>query len=705
MTRRRRRWKRAAPASRRRAAASLGDVFAAGRRVWSGPLGLFLLLATAIHAGAAVLVLSLVPTRVSPSDVLRKGVYLRKIVLKERGRRVVREMADRVTMPPPPADPEHFAAQAMQTSLTTDIEKVVGNLLDVSVTKRLAGKVASTLRDELAAAARDIVGGKLSEAELKQLQESFRRRAHDEALKALKDYRVETQTRRAAMETTDWYEQEVSPVLFTNVHLEMYGYNRPSNGPVLWYTTWAGGRGTPRWHDLASLDKLSRLKLRWLQELLNKVHGLEGHRAPKQVPPLQPPSPQQARHMANQLRRIYNLSRGGKRGGRIYPPWRDFIYGGKYYCGAIQEFYPHKEKEIRKVADELEVLWKQAFARADSYLRKAEAGAAAGELAAPQKGAVEAVEAILGRSKTLWPDHHVYRDCCIINHALRLEVLGDTALQKKLHKRFEDQMVETLSGLIRDYAEGQYLLGIIKHDDSVEKALAKFPHTVLPLVRRDVRKLLPFRKFQRIICYPYKHRSPITGRRCPPTERQYQADRKAMAEAIQRHPELAEYAAHRRRILRERFELAVHNVAGAGSGSGPADQAGAAGRLGPAGGAALSVQRCRRRAGVVRPAARLRQPVAARARPAGQGGPPAPAAQRLGPPGHPAGGALPLQGLPALRSHPLPAQAAPAGRRPVRLGPDTPPDADPRLRPPPTEKARAYPAVRRLELPGILLRL
>jgi hypothetical protein len=573
----RRKWTRTPPGRRGTAAAALGDLF-------QRPRPSFLVLG--VLAGSAVCHLALVPLlgvgRGKSLEDLEatENAYLRKVLQKRRAAAVSRQVSGKITMPPPPEDPEEFVSKTMDASLGTDIDKVIGDMLDVEVTSQIRAKVSASLKEELRAAARKIAEKKLSQKEIQDLQEAFRRKAHEAALGALKEYRIETQVKRAAVSTTRWYEESVGPVLFTNLRHELYGRPSWNVGPRIWYTTWPGGNGNPRWHDLRSLKELSyrredlhELIKGWIRADRDDRYKIKAKKDAKGrtfikdhkgrnlyvVHEAWPgPNLAQARLLKRRLHAIYNRTRGGYKNQETVPSWNDYIYESKVSCGVLQEFHPHRTENVRPVLDKLDALWKRAFARVAEYLRLEEDRVEESEIRPVHQDCFDTLKQILEESAKLYPEHHAERDYRRINHALRLEVLRDPDLQTKCYREWVEQMTTTLEALIRDYAEGQFLEGIIKRDGTVEEALEKFPGQILPLVRRDVLRLLPEDKFKRIIFYPYKHRSPITNDRQPPSDAQYKEDHEVVEKL--KTPDRKAYADARRKLLRSYVERSVGKV-------------------------------------------------------------------------------------------------------------------------------------------------
>ena len=566
----RRKWVRTAAAKRAPAAASLRDVF----RTRRAEKILLVLLLVSLAAHAVVLPVMGYRQAAEGDQVASvEDAYLNRIQQKERAKVVSKDLVGRITMPPPPDDPETFVSKTMADSLSGDIKNVIGNLLDVSISEKIAGKVSASLKDELNAAAQKIAEQKLSQKEIADLQEDFRRKAHGAAQVALQEYRVETQVERAAVSTTQWYEEKVAQVLFTNLKHEMYRRPGWNAGPQIWYRTWSGGNDTPGWHDLRSTE-----------DLKNKLEAIErviyGHKEPYRDPATgrgvrdektgkakwvlleywPGPNLEQASTLKKGMLDIYNRSMGGYKNQEVIPSWNDHLYKGAYSYGLIDEFYPHKEPVIRQQIAGVEALWQKVFQHLSEYVELAEGNAGVEEMKRPQQAFLAAAEELLKEAQKLFPDGRVEQDARLINRALLLEQLRNPALQEQHHKRWLEEMEKTLWPLVQTYAEGQFKEGIIKHDGSVEEALKAFPEQILPLIKHDIERLLPRDMFNRIIFYPYIYTSPITDERVPPSDDDYKGAVAAMDGALKRSPQLAEYAAKRRELLRDHFAAAVTNV-------------------------------------------------------------------------------------------------------------------------------------------------
>ena len=104
--------------------------------------------------------------------------YQKKISAAKTAKVISREIQKRITMPPPPPDPEELINDTLSKELSSDLSKIVGDLLDVNVKDKLTRQVAASLKDELAIAAKDIAAGKYTEEEIKNLHQKLKYKAH-----------------------------------------------------------------------------------------------------------------------------------------------------------------------------------------------------------------------------------------------------------------------------------------------------------------------------------------------------------------------------------------------------------------------------------------------------------------------------------------------------------------------------------------------
>jgi hypothetical protein len=558
----RRKWRRVPPEHRRAAARELDTLFVPRRGSW----------VIAITLGASLLLHG-----VTAPFLLRGGAgasdrieaneasYLARVMQKERARQISREVKNRITMPPPPPDPEAVVSETLTRELASDVEKVVGNLLEAHVTENLADYVKTNLKDELAQAAKHIADGELSEDEIQQLQEEMKRKAHELTVKALRKHRIKTQVKRAQISVTRWYEEDVSSNLMKNIYYETF--LRPHKGAI-WDHAYAGkyfGQMGPNynWSQAKALEYLRKKR----GDLDRVERGLPGRGYSKEPLATWPkPSLELAEALRKELRNLYTWD----------PSWRAIVRGGvdrrksgthlvyKHRTqGLLEEFYPHREAEMRRAAEQVTELWKQALAAADTYVTAAEDERPAAELKKAQDGLLAAIRELRAGMGTLHRvDERAYR---LANSVARVRVLRGPE-RERVYKRLVDTLVDGLGPLIQDFAIEQFRDGIIKWDKSAEEAMEEFPKMVLPLLRRDVMRLFPKKRFDKLIFhgdYPDRgYKSPVTGRRRSwPSEADVTAGEKEFAALAAKVPGLTAYAEKRYDILAKHFEAGIDRVA------------------------------------------------------------------------------------------------------------------------------------------------
>ena len=530
----RRKWRRV-PIERRRAAGeTLGDLFAPPERAGKLLIGV-LLLSLIAHAG--LLPMLAVGRQTALDDLaVREDSYLQKVMQKQRARKISRDVKGRLTMPPPPPDPEAVISGTLSEALTTDIGKVVGNVADVKLTSRLADRVRSSLADELKAAARNIAQGEYSEEEIRKLHDQFRKKAHQVAVDELKTHRIETQVERASMSTKQWYEKDVSRVLMPNMHLVLF---RTPHYQV-WYSEF--GRRNPTMHwgrwgflGLGGYDR----KLRQLDQLVSAPGA---------------PGAEDAARLSGQLKAI----RGRQIFDGRFAQWYSWQTALGHY---IEDYHCHQADAVRaKHVGRLDGLWTAALAGAKAYKDQADAGAAPGELKAARAKAIAAAKQLAAAAgEVLVRDGRPYRD---INQAVRSRVLRGPA-REKMYTYLMDEWVAGLAPMIRDFARSQFKKGILVHKAGVDQAMKEFPKTIVPLLRRDLEAMFPKKEFDvRVFGMPYSnpYRSRVTGDSSPPSAADVRRDEAALAAALKRRPDLAAYADKRSEIIVRQLGEGIERV-------------------------------------------------------------------------------------------------------------------------------------------------
>jgi hypothetical protein len=565
----RRKWFRTPIEQRRAAAASLHDLFTRPSRLekW---IGAALAVSLGLHLLTVPVLLMTGPDtgRVAEAG----GAYLRKVLQKERAKKVSKEVQGRVTMPPPPENPEEIVENTFEQSLSGDVEKLIGNMLDEKVVKRLAKSVTVSLKDELARVSEDIVAGKMSEEEIRKLHEEFKKKAHDATMDELMKYREETQLERAEMSTTEWYEKEMSPTLLGNINHALLV--RRTHYAGLWYHVFCGRyAGWTRYRNWSGLrangylgDKIGRLQR--LRKGLVRRYAKEANAA------WPGPGKKQAEVLEKSLAALYNGTVHLSHGSVTYPSpsWKAVIYGdidrhnvgGTVHevhltDGILTEFWPHREEEMIPVAERLDGLWDRLFERVQAYRSEAEAGATTAKLTPLRDACFQTIDELCSEARKLRSEDG--RLLQQINWCVRVGVLtGD--MQDRMFQYWTDEMVDALAPLIRKIAKGQFEKGIIVHKAGVEEAMKEFTEKVIPMLRRDLMRMVSRRKFRRLVWVdsPTIYKTPGDEPTSVPDEKDIQKEKARLAVLLEEHPKLKPYARRRREINEQYFREAIENT-------------------------------------------------------------------------------------------------------------------------------------------------
>jgi len=525
----RRTWRRADPSRRAAAANSLADVFAPRRRRRLLP-GIILALSLAAHA--PLLLLSPGSAGGRAAAIATEDTYLRKVAQRQRARHVSKDLLGRITMPPAPPDPESVVTETLSAHIAGDIEKVIGKTLDVRVTDRLARGVTDRLADELAEAARNIAAGRLSEREIRQLQEHFRRKAHAEAEGALARYRRKTQVTRAKISVESWYAEAVSPALRGAMHHELFvrRHNR------IWWHQFASRPigAIQRWNYTAYRDYAGfGDKVRFVEYFLRGLYHADPDRF--QGTPVRgwgirfnnwpEPSALQAGAMAAVLRG--QLAGGGWRG-------RGLAEAVSRY---VELFHPHRAEEMRAEGAKAATLWKQAIAAAEAYRAAAEDGGTGEALAAARARTLKAVRALREQLGRTWVGRRI-GEFVRVNQAVRSRVFRGRG-RDAAYAHYVKTMVDGLWPAVRQMAATEFREGILIRKEGVDETTRDFADSVRRLLRADVQAVLPRGTFEEMIfaCAEMPYVSEVTSERAPPTAEQVAADEKAEREVLAGWPE------------------------------------------------------------------------------------------------------------------------------------------------------------------------
>ena len=550
----RRKWKRTPIERRAAAAASLTDVVET-RPDRSRALAILLLISLAAHA--PVLYFARAGRGTDPTQSAAAGSYLRKVIEKHRAQAVSKDLAARVTMPPPPADPQAVVSETLTEAITTDIEKAFGKTLDVKITGLLAAKVTAGLADELAEAARNIADGRLSEDQIKALQEQFRRKAHQQSVRALGAYREKTQVEHAKMSVTEWYDSWVAPTLLAKIHFELY--RREHN--QIWFHTFVqypcGAIQAWNYTDLTDFCGYGR-KVRWTRSLLRGVHfdpnnefgGRDAQYGWRVLPNWPAPSLRQAEAV---LRR---LTEGVD--GRDYArrPWAECV--AKY----LTHFWPHRLKEMQTDVAKVTAAWAAAIAAAEAYVAAGKKAPAAEALLPAQAALMTRLKALNDGVHRVWAGGRM-RQYVTVNRAVRSRVFRGPARQRG-YNAFVDTMVSALWPAVRDMAANEFREGILIREKGVSESAEAFADAAKRLLRRTITKALPPEQFEQTVFVnaenPYK--SEVTGRSSAPTAEQIAADEAAASAVLAKWPQADRtYPAAREKYIADDLAAVMKRVA------------------------------------------------------------------------------------------------------------------------------------------------
>jgi len=469
-----------------------------------------------------------------------KTEYQKKIEAAKVARVISKKIAKRITMPPPPPDPEMVVEKTLSTVLSRDLEKVVGNLLDVQITSRITERVIASLKDELAAAAKDIAEGKLSKEEIKALHEKFKKKAHDYAVKELKDYRIETQQERATLSTMEWYEKNVGKNLFRNLRYDLFHRKYGRHGWAPLYCRSLENMHWGRWGFLG---------WRGYGNIMNQLKNIN-----KKLREKWPNAGiQQANFITNRLRQIHGKQKFDGR----FKQWYSWQTA---FEGYLQDFYPHKKKEtLLKYTESLKILWQEAFGKSNEYLKQAESEKEPSALKTAQTACLKAVHRLTQSAQGfLVKGGRSYR---IINQTVRSRVLRSKT--QEVYQYWVNEWVRELDPMIREFVETQFDAGIIVHKEGIKKVMQEFTEQIIPLLRRDVKKMIPQFEFNRLVFrmdYAHSYRSKVTKIKGLPNKEDIQKDEAALAHVLKGRPELKEYVEGRKAVITQQFKDAIERV-------------------------------------------------------------------------------------------------------------------------------------------------
>ena len=544
----RRTWRRVPAGHRSTAAASLRDLFTR-RRTRSILPAAVLVLSLIAHAAFVPVLLS-DRTGYAAQIATAGRTYLQRVLEADRAKRHSRKATRLSTLPPPP-DPETVVSDTLTSEITTDIERVIGDMLGVTVTDKLSRQVTTDLKAELAEAAKTIAEGALSKEEIRKLQEEFRKKAHEKTVRALRRHREDTQIERAKLNVKEWYESRVARQLKGKMYYELFQrthggvwhhcYSRSHWGMLrLWYGDC--------FHYRRIVDRLAELCRGTHYDPRGDIGGAPLRHGRRALPDWPKPSAKLAQGLERVARRIQS--------GYYGQGWRSAA------IGYLRGFHAHRrEQMIANEVKEIEAQWAKLFEAIGTFRQRASAGAPEAERAAARTACLAEVRKLHQVSaKVLVPDEGTYT---AVNRAVRSSVLrGPT--WRTVYKGYVDRLVEAFQPAIVDLARNEFQEGIIVRESGVDKETAGFTREVMGLLRRDVEAVIPPARFQSLIfegsVNPYV--SEITGRPRPPTRQEIERDERALAAIRDKWPaDRKGYPTARAEVIAEDFDAVMQGLA------------------------------------------------------------------------------------------------------------------------------------------------
>ena len=524
----RRRWRRTAQERRATAAASLGDVFHARR--WPSPLAAILLASLVVH-GAIAPLLPGIHTGGPRQIAARQDSYLRKVVQKERAKHVAADVRRRITVPPPPPDPEQFVSETLTQELTQDLAQVTSGLLDVKLEKSLTDHVQATLEQELKEASRKIATGKVSKAEIKALQRQFRQKTMDAAREWREVHREEYQIEIAAKTVTEWYEERIASQIRDAVKSTLFGGRHN-----LWSHVFHDRYTAPGFVGLGRVGEFPRLR----QTYVYLADGVF--------------SPWPFRDKSDRPRALSECKDVGRGNMVRIPDWPGKptpgrveiftrlvrLYGKDWeacFDEYVRDYYPHRAEAMAGRKKELLVLKGRLESQAEALMKAAESGAGPAKLKGPAEACTRALKGFTTAWEKVFVEDATRNLYAVINRAVRSRVLRGR-FREVSYRRTIDELVEKLRPPVEQLAESQFREGMVLSEKGVHEAMKEFRVKAVALLKRDMEKIIsrPFYHRRLFDSFYNPYEDEVTGRSGPPDEAQVRADEAALAKAAGKLP-------------------------------------------------------------------------------------------------------------------------------------------------------------------------
>jgi len=541
----RRKWKRTPTARRRAAAAALGDLLDRRAARWT----LWPLLIVSLLAHVPLAMLGLGHGAANLDELAGEKTYLQMVCQKQRAREVSRRVRHRMTMPPPPPDPQAVVSNTLTGEITTDIDRVIGQMLPRAVRAKLAGKVTTDLRAELDAAAKSIAEGQLSKADIEALQRRFKARAHAKTVQALREHREETQIDQAKISVAEWYDSRVSRTLRAKLRYELYV--RPYGRGTVWGNHWNRVVVWGACRDGHYLNKVRDLgQLAAGRHHHRDIPGRPLEHGWRMLPDWPEPTAAQAEAVGTILRRIHDRHPKG-----WAPSWTEAL------AALLDSYYPHKASAAKQGGVRLAGLWERALAQAAAYRQaadKADAGAPAA-----RKASLAATAELHQAAQALWVGPERARQYRAVNQAVRSRVLRGPQ-REKVYDQIVAALLKTFTPAIQDLARNEYREGILIRQAGVDEAGDAFVKEIVGFLREDIAAAIPKGQFDELVFagYANPYVSAVTGRSAPPTTEDIARDAKALAAILASWPAAERaYADRRAGAIERAFAQAGQRVA------------------------------------------------------------------------------------------------------------------------------------------------
>ncbi|MDP6112395.1 MAG: hypothetical protein QGG53_11055 [Planctomycetota bacterium] len=528
--------------------------------------------------------------------------YEKRIRQSKIARRMAEELKGKITMPPPPPDPESVVQEAMTDSLQGDVSKLMGGegeMLEEVVLQGIAQRVSRGLEAELKAVAVEIAEGQLTAEEINARQKALEDKAHELMNQELYRHRVKTQTKRAKMKSLEWYRKSVASVLLENIAVNVIRGKRNNphfaaafgiifNGRYGWqrYLVWSRMNSATAFQSiLAGLKRAAAED--WTEEGL-QAWKEERQKRRRWIKNFQPYTGtlddwilKRAFEGHSEIKRLHV---GTIRPRGVYPTasWYSVMYGlldehnldGNLYIthlndGLLNEYLTEIQDHYVDLAEELDDRWEDLLL-ASARLKEAveerqsqeallklldERNAIAGEIDSKARAFLKGTE---GRTLD-------FRKRAELSMLLRFQLLADPKKQDEMYERFIGGMVKGLTKLLKDFARSQFRKGILEKNTGVEEAVAAFEKAIIPVLEKDLQEKVCSRKrFGQIIFSAGSHRSfrDVLGDRTNVPERQEDIDGELqeLSQILEKQPHLSAYVEARSKRLNELYQQAVDNV-------------------------------------------------------------------------------------------------------------------------------------------------